>query len=778
VATIKFTVDSGGSQDGHVARDNSAVYPPNTTSDPSTGPLIHIERAYHAAVQYIVSVGLLRFDTSAIPDTATITGATLTLTLHAAAATAARMNQTLQIEWYNHGGTIDAADYTATPANNAYPGLAVAALTPTSQWGKAVSFTLTNPAANISKTATTGFRLHISAFTPVPSLDQVAMDFYEAPADLPSRWAQLLVAYTVPPVENLAGSGSGGGGVAASSAAPRASVPWRFFLCDGAGQRLEQITAIATNRQLGFTLNRPEELSFEVPSDDERIVVDHTDGYPMLHPLVRTVKGYRKEASGYVLRYAGHVWQLEDSGDAGSAMTRVTCFGALQWLNRRLTGIEQGYRTSDGAAIAKHLVDTMNAESDSPVTTTGGTFELTEERTLTFDRRPIAECLIELANSFAGFDLLFEPLDAGPEAYGWDDDFTAGTIDTKWTQTVTGSGALAINSGRLRATKSTSTGTAEIRSHPIVTGGPSMDMRGRMLTAFVEDTTANASDHAGIRIRYVHSSTSTWWDLTRRVGNIVARQEQSGSGGDIATVASSAQWLRIREEGGTVYFEYSTDGTAWTLLIAVNPNGTSLTQMTTASVQAGLLQGTSSSAATVDIDNLTVTDPPLARINAYSRLGQDQPDLVLGWQAPPHNVASFSRTLDGTIVVNDLTVAGAGDLSSRKLDQTSIGELGLLMGKSALSDITNTAYLDALAQEELNFRLAPRELVEFTVAAGHQAAWEPWTHFRLGDTVPVVIGPKARGGFGGIMRIYGFGLTLDDANAAELVSKLTLAPEA
>jgi hypothetical protein len=450
----------------------------------------------------------------------------------------------------------------------------------------------------------------------------------------------------------------------------------------------------------------------------------------------------------------------------------ISTFDPLQDLVKRFTGIEQGYVTSDAAAIAKHLIQT--AQYDGPnLVTCSGSVEVTPDRSTTFDRRAISECLVELANSFQGFDMQIVPLETR-HAVSFDDDFTAGSIDAKWTQTLTGSGALAINSGRLRATKSTSAGSAEIRSHPLTTGGPSMNMRGRVLTAFVEDTTANAADHAGIRIRYVHTSTSTWWDLTRRVGNIVARQEQSGSGGDIATVASSAQWLRIREEGGTVYFEYSSDGTAWTLLTSVNPNGTSLTQMTTASVQAGLLQGTSSSAATVDIDNLKLSPPPLGQLNLYARLGQFQADLPFGWKVPPYNIANGGRLRDGMQVMNDLTVIGAAELESRQQDATSQTQIGLMQGRTNFADITNLAYLDALAQEELQYRLQPRELVSFVPV---NLTYEPWTHFNVGDTVPVYIGAGARGGFEGIMRIYGFTVNINDEGVEQL-SNLILSPEA
>src|SRR5207249_2680312 len=84
--TATFDVTSGGDDgDVQVSSNTNQGYPPTGNASPfTTGSTMTVGRRL-AFNQYRVLVGLVRFDTSALPDNATITGATLKLRINATA---------------------------------------------------------------------------------------------------------------------------------------------------------------------------------------------------------------------------------------------------------------------------------------------------------------------------------------------------------------------------------------------------------------------------------------------------------------------------------------------------------------------------------------------------------------------------------------------------------------------------------------------------------------------------------------------------------------------
>jgi microcystin-dependent protein len=157
-------------------------------------------------------------------------------------------------------------------------------------------------------------------------------------------------------------------------------------------------------------------------------------------------------------------------------------------------------------------------------------------------------------------------------------------------------------------------------------------------------------------------------------------------------------------------------------------------------------------------------------LNAFSRLGQYQDEVIFGWASDLaiSNVDKITRTLVGDTYSNRAILLGATAVTVKE-DTAAVTAVGLLDSVSAYNDVTNADLLDALAQEELNFRHLLRETVEISPTAG--AAPEPFTHVHLGDTFRVYIGAKMRGGFAGIMRCYGFDIAIsDDGVEARIVT--------
>jgi hypothetical protein len=172
------------------------------------------------------------------------------------------------------------------------------------------------------------------------------------------------------------------------------------------------------------------------------------------------------------------------------------------------------------------------------------------------------------------------------------------------------------------------------------------------------------------------------------------------------------------------------------------------------------------------LEPLDREDGIFGRLHCYARLGLTQPDAVFAWGLEPNNCRSISRLGDGQIVVTHLFGLGANNIRSMAVDPNP-GPL-LLEGLESYSEVQNQALLDALIQEELNFRKVPRELVEIVPAPGR--APEPFTHFHLGDLVFVYCGPRLRGGFQGVQRIYGFQLSISE-EGIETVSSIVTGPE-
>jgi hypothetical protein len=182
VTQVIFTVATSGDDGYAVATE--AVYPPlgispSADSSQQTDSVVKL----FGGGFYQVQVGLIRWDTSSLPDDANIISATLRVSVAVSFGADAR---SLTAEWYDPG-TIDAADWTATVGTTAHAGTPLTSPAP----GVDYDFALRN-LTSISLTSFTGLRLHISGAAPTgtnsfayASSDDV---FYPAP--------RLVVQYT------------------------------------------------------------------------------------------------------------------------------------------------------------------------------------------------------------------------------------------------------------------------------------------------------------------------------------------------------------------------------------------------------------------------------------------------------------------------------------------------------------------------------------------------------------------------------------------------------
>lgn len=182
----------------------------------------------------------------------------------------------------------------------------------------------------------------------------------------------------------------------------------------------------------------------------------------------------------------------------------------------------------------------------------------------------------------------------------------------------------------------------------------------------------------------------------------------------------------------------------------------------------------------IELVPLDRKDGHLQTLNIKARKGAYRPQAIFAWGLPPHNVNSVNRLNDAEQYANSVLLLGApppvdGALpisaSATDADPT---ETRVFRVMESYPDITNTSYLTALAQEEVAFRRIAREMVGFTPQPGR--APEPFTEYDTGDTVPIYVGTRLRGGFQGIVRVYGFDIELSN-EGEERVTALLLSPE-
>lgn len=139
--------------------------------------------------KYEVGVGLLKFDTSLLPDTAQV--ATATLRVFGFADSQTTPDRLFTLEWATWTGVN--ADWTATEGTSAHTGTFLKNLPFSQSW---FELALKDPAVNVSKTGMTYLKCHISGGDP-----SLGTSPYAAPGAI---WNQYAVVFK--------GGGAGGAG--------------------------------------------------------------------------------------------------------------------------------------------------------------------------------------------------------------------------------------------------------------------------------------------------------------------------------------------------------------------------------------------------------------------------------------------------------------------------------------------------------------------------------------------------------------------------------------
>ena len=124
VATFDITV---GTNDGFAGKTGPS-YPPAAADDVNaTQTAFYVSRGDNAGT-FEVYCGLIRFDTSSLPDDAVVSAASLKL-VPITGLIVGSDSRSLVAEYYDFGAAIDATDHTVTAASDAHTGTTIASLT-------------------------------------------------------------------------------------------------------------------------------------------------------------------------------------------------------------------------------------------------------------------------------------------------------------------------------------------------------------------------------------------------------------------------------------------------------------------------------------------------------------------------------------------------------------------------------------------------------------------------------------------------------------------------
>ena len=188
--SITFMIPTG-TDDGRTQRDG-ATYPPNgtitTTIETSGVAIARYDNGSGKNSSVSVQNGLFRWDTSALPDDAIISSATVTFYMDTIANDESR---SLTADWYT-SWPIDESDWILEPQTGALSGIALSTFSVGSN-----TITLENVSTNVSTTGYTGLRFHISGGLPTGQ-NFVTVTAYDNGGEGSQVRASLTVTYTTP----------------------------------------------------------------------------------------------------------------------------------------------------------------------------------------------------------------------------------------------------------------------------------------------------------------------------------------------------------------------------------------------------------------------------------------------------------------------------------------------------------------------------------------------------------------------------------------------------
>jgi hypothetical protein len=202
--TTEYSITAGSTDDGWVSSNFSGFYPPTVgTWKDSTGNYIKVRKNKDTSggTNWVNTVGLVRFNTAALPDTSIVISALLKLCY--SSNNGSVDGRSVYGDYYAFS-SIDMAHYIAEGGMGAFAKTMASILANPSN--TIISIDLSN-VGNIDKTGYTGFRMTMSGGQP-NGMNEV--DFWTVEASTSSYRPKLSVTYTIPPTTPTLQTPNGG----------------------------------------------------------------------------------------------------------------------------------------------------------------------------------------------------------------------------------------------------------------------------------------------------------------------------------------------------------------------------------------------------------------------------------------------------------------------------------------------------------------------------------------------------------------------------------------
>ena len=199
---LTFATVSG--DDGWISREAQSNWFPTGPGGPNANSLggeVLAEKHYDNStpgLPYFLGVGYMRFDTSSIPDFATITGATLRLYVTTVLDDEGR---SMTLEWMN-GEAFGTSLYTDVVAQDALAPVTLASIA--ANLNNYMDFTLLSPSTHINLSGYSSIRMHVTGSTAPasvqPTLNAPVFCSKDGEATYSAIGPRLIVDYTIPMV--------------------------------------------------------------------------------------------------------------------------------------------------------------------------------------------------------------------------------------------------------------------------------------------------------------------------------------------------------------------------------------------------------------------------------------------------------------------------------------------------------------------------------------------------------------------------------------------------
>ena len=313
----------------------------------------------------------------------------------------------------------------------------------------------------------------------------------------------------------------------------------------------------------------------------------------------------------------------------------------------------------------------------------------------------------------------FQP-GAVPKMATLTDAFPGTSVDTtKWTAFPAAGGSVGVSGGLLSLTD-----TASAALFSVLQSNAAYDLTGSYLLAQLASAGTQAA--STLALMKIQADANNSAQILVQNGQLACQHQVAGSfGAFLATATYSAtahKWLRLREASGTLFYEYSADGAAWTALYSEAAPIT-LTSLT-ASMQEGST-GTTDPAATSQWASVNLPATPVTQADVAAAADA----LSVSATVNLTDTGAGAEAAAATVTVPLAEWAGAADTAAQSA-AVPLADQGA--GADTISSTASVPMADAGAAADVV--ATPQRTIPLADAAGAAEAAQASVTAPLADT--------------------------------------------